>query len=118
ESQLRAEVKKNPKNARALIYLALTLTRQGKYPETSDLAQKAAALDKRSAEVRYRTAQMYSLQMYSLKEKKIDPKAKDNALQALGQAVGLGYRLDELASADFYNLSGQPEFKEAIEQTL
>ncbi len=118
ESVLRAELKKNPKNARAMIYLALTLTRQGKYGETSDLALKAAALEKRNAEVRYRTAQMYSLQMYSLKEKKIDPKAKENALQALRQAVGLGYRLDELANADFYNLSDQPEFKTTIEQTL
>lgn len=118
ESLIRAELKKNPRNARAMMNLALTLTRQGKFPEASDLAQRAGALEKSSPELRYRAAQMYSLQMYSLKEKKIDPKAKENALQALKQAVGLGYRLDELANADFFNLSDQPEFKTAIEQSL
>src|ERR1051325_2281078 len=65
-----------------------------------------------------RIAQMYSLQMYSQKEKKIDEKAKENALRALSDAVRLSYRLDELASADFYNLSDQPEFRTAIEQAM
>jgi TolB-like protein/cytochrome c-type biogenesis protein CcmH/NrfG len=118
ETILRSAVQKDPKDVRAMTYLALTLTRQGKFTEAADLALKADKAGKDNPEVKYRIAQMYSLQMYSQKEKKIDEKAKENALRALSDAVRLSYRLDELASADFYNLSDQPEFRTAIEQAM
>lgn len=118
ETLLRSEIQRSPKDASAMMYLALTLTRQGKFPEGADLGLKAAALGKGIPEVKYKLAQLYSLQMYSQKEKKIDDKAKENALQALREAVALSYRLDELASADFYNLFEQPEFRTAIERAM
>jgi TolB-like protein/Tfp pilus assembly protein PilF len=118
ETVLRAVVQKDPKDVRALMYLALTLTRQGKFPEATELASKAEKTGKDIPEVKYRIAQMYSLQMYSLKEKKVDEKAKENALQALHDAASQSYRFDEIASADFYNLYELPEFRTAIEQAM
>jgi tetratricopeptide (TPR) repeat protein len=118
ETILRAAVQHDPRNAGAMMYLALTLTRQGKFPEAAQLALKAEKTWPDNPEIKYRIAQMYTLQMYSQKEKKIDEKAKENALQALRDAVKLSYRFDELASADFYNLLDQPEFRSAIEQPM
>jgi tetratricopeptide (TPR) repeat protein len=118
ETILRAAVQRDPRNARAMLYLALTLTRQGKFPEAAALAVKAAAIDKRNPEVKYMMAQMYSLQMYSQREKKIDENTKEAALKALREAIEGSYRFDEIASADFYNLFERPEFRTAIQQAL
>jgi hypothetical protein len=100
------------------MYLALTLTRLGKYPEAVILATKAMNTESKNAIVRYRIAQMYSVQMYSQKKKEIDAKKKEQALKALRDAVALSFRPEELSNGDFYNLSSQPEFRSAIAQPL
>jgi len=115
---LRSELDRRPKNARAMMYLALILTRQGKFPEATALAIKASSLGETDPEVKYKAAQMYSLQMYSSKEKKVDEDKKGEAVKALREAVALRFQLDELANADFYNMFERPEFRSAIQENL
>ena len=115
---LRSELDRHPKNSRAMIYLALIFTRQGKFPEATALAVKASSLGEADPEVKYKAAQMYSLQMYSSKEKKVDEDKKDEAVKALREALTLRFRLDELANADFYNMFERPEFRTAIQENL
>jgi TolB-like protein/Flp pilus assembly protein TadD len=116
ESILRKETQVHPKNTDAMMYFALTLTRLGRFPEAITIANKAAELEKGNATIRYKIAQMYSLQMYSQKKKIIDAEIKDEALKALREAIAIRYKLDELTSADFYNLRTQPEFRALIAQ--
>ena len=117
EGILRKEVQIHPKNSDAMMYLALTLTRLGRYPEAIALANNAAAFDRDNAVVKYRIAQMYSVQMYSHKKKEIDANKKNEALKALREAVAIHYRLDELTSADFYNFRDQDEFHSIVATT-
>jgi tetratricopeptide (TPR) repeat protein len=58
ETDLRSVLEHTPGDLRAMMYLALTLTRRGKFPEAADLALRAAKLDKKNPEVKYRIAQM------------------------------------------------------------
>lgn len=114
EFVLRKEVQLHPKNTNAVMYLALTLTRLGKFPEAISNAKNASQLESGNDWVKYKVAQMYSLQMYSQKKKEIDAKKKGEALKALRDALGLRYRLEEITSGDFYNLYEQAEFRSLI----
>ena len=118
ENTLRTTLQHDPKNVSALTYLALTLTRSGKFPEATAIAQRVSEIGKNNPEVRYRIAQMYSLQMYSQKDKKIDEAKKSEAVKALRSALALSYRLDELGNADFYNMYEQPEFLSIIQEPI
>ncbi len=115
EKLLRAELQAHPKNGDALIHLGLTLTRSGKFAEATALGRKAADLEKHDPLIKYRLAQMLSLQMYSAQKKKTDEKKKEEALVALRDAVRLSYNFDELANADFYNMYQGPEYRTAIQ---
>ena len=59
---------------------------------------------------------MYSLQMYSGKKKEIDPNKKEEAVQALKQALAIHYRFDQLINADFFNFRDIPEYQSLIEE--
>jgi tetratricopeptide (TPR) repeat protein len=118
EIQLRAETQQHPKNALAMMFLAKTLTRLGKFTEAISLAQRAAEIDKNNVEVKYQLAQVYSLQMYSSQNKSIDEKKKQEAFRILGAAITMSYRFDQLVSADFFNMVEQPEFQTAIRESL
>ncbi|MBI4810237.1 MAG: hypothetical protein HY800_02090, partial [Ignavibacteriales bacterium] len=76
ELLLQNEIRQNPKNFNASAYLALTLTRLGKFTEAIALSERLAAFDPTNAEVKYKIAQMYSIQMYSQKEKQLNKKKK------------------------------------------
>ena len=118
EQQLRDELKAQPKNAMAMVSLALTLTRLGRFPEATYFALQASGIDSTSADVKYKIAQMYSIQMFSLKKQSIDQKKKEGAVKALKDAVARRYRLDELTNADFYNMHQLQEFLSAIKEQL
>ena len=115
---LQDESRKHQKDAHILMYLALTLTRLGRYSEAIAIADKATALDPLDDIVKYRIAQVYSLQMYVQKEKKLDEKKKDISLKYLHDALALNYRLDEVTSADFYNMYDRLEFRATIQEPL
>lgn len=108
----------NPLNTDAMIFLALTLTRIGRYNEAISIGEKAVAIEPTRALLKYKIAQMYTIQMYSQKDKQFDEKKRDSALKYLTQAVTQNYQLEELVNADFYNLLGRPEFYSAIHGQL
>jgi len=114
EKTLRAELKSSPANSSAMIYLALTLTRLGRFPEATTWGQKAVEVNGSDPTIKYRLAQMYSLQMYSTQRKKLDEKKKDEATRALKNALSVSYRLNELANADFYNMYKYSDFQNVI----
>ncbi|MBI4548430.1 MAG: tetratricopeptide repeat protein, partial [Ignavibacteriae bacterium] len=118
EKLLKDRLKTQYKNARALVSLALTLTRLGRYREAVQFAQKASELDSTSDDVKYKIAQMYSVQMFSVKKKSIDEKRKEEAVKALKAAVALRYRLDQLTNADFYNMHQYTDFLSVIGEPL
>jgi Flp pilus assembly protein TadD len=115
---LQRESKKNPKDTHILMYLALTLTRLGRYSEAIAISERASAIDPLDEFVKYKIAQMYSLQMYAQKEKKLDEKKKDASLKYLHDALAINYRIDELINADFYNMYDHPEFRALIQEPL
>ncbi|MBI1802975.1 MAG: tetratricopeptide repeat protein [Ignavibacteria bacterium] len=115
ESRLKAHLQLHPRDVRAMVLMAKTLTRLGKFPEATELAKQALKIDPGSPEVRYRIAQVYSLQMYSQKNNAIDEKKKSEALQALRNALAHSFRLDELTNADFYNMYEQSEFRSVLQ---
>jgi TolB-like protein len=118
ETLLRKKIQQNPRDGKAFAYLGLTLTRLGRFPEATGFAEHAVETDGRNTEVEYTVAQMYSLQMYSSKNKTIDEKKKSMAIQTLKGALGLGYRLDELTNADFFNMYEHGELSSAIHQPI
>jgi hypothetical protein len=97
-----------------MIYLALTLTRLGKFPEATTWGRKGVEMNPTDSNLKYRLAQMYALQMYSSQRKKTDEKKKEDAVKALKEALALNYRLDELTNADFYNMYEHGDFHRVI----
>lgn len=115
EKILRTELQVHPKNSDALMVLGLTLTRLGKFAEATLLARKAADVDKDNPSIKYKIAQMLSLQMFSAQRKKTDEKKKEEALRTLREAVRLTYNFEELSNADFFNMYQLPEYHAAIQ---
>ncbi|MBI5022190.1 MAG: hypothetical protein HZB59_12205 [Ignavibacteriales bacterium] len=116
EILLQDHIRKSPNDARPVAYLALAETRLGKFPEAVAIADRAMALSPDNAEVRYKIAQMYSLQMYFQKEKKYDEKKKNQAARFLREAIALNYKFNELVNADFFNMLEKPDYKTAIQE--
>ena len=116
ELLLQAQLKNNAHDARFMILYAKTETRLGKFADASDWLNRALKVDPTNYETRYGIAQIYSLQMYSQKNRAIDEKKKNDALQALRQAISRSYRLDKLTDGDFYNLYELPEFRSVLRE--
>lgn len=114
---LQGVLRQHPKDSRAMMYLALTMTRLGKFPEAEALARRALDLDPRNPEIDYLAARMYALQMYS-KKKGTDEKKKADGLKALRQAITLDYRLAEVVNPDFFNMYDLPEFRSLIQEPM
>ncbi len=117
QRMLQAEIQQSPKDSKALMVMAKTMVRLGRFPEATDYARRAMAIDTGDAEMRYQVAQVYAMQMYSVKKKGIDQQQKDMALNELRRALSRSYRLEQITNADFYNMFDQPEFQAAIQQT-
>jgi len=105
QSQLRSQLQKNPKDTKAAAYLALTLTRLGLYPEAASIAQRALEQERFNPSLHFMIARVYSLQMYSSLTKSYDENKRTEANRLLREALGLGYRFDEMTDADFFNMS-------------
>ncbi len=118
EKVLQDKVNKNPKDANALSFLALTLTRLGRFNEASALAEKFINIDPMNADFKYRVARIYSIQMYSQRTKEFDDQKKEEAVRYLRQAIALNYRIDELVNADFYNMFQRPEYATIIRDQI
>jgi hypothetical protein len=67
-----------------------------------------------SAFVLYKAAQVNALQMYSQKNKELDPKRLEETLKYLKDAIKARYTLEEIVDADFFNLFDKKEFRSAI----
>lgn len=114
-SVLQNQLIYSPRNAGAMMDLALTLTRLGSFPEGLDMARRAIPLGRRDVSVLYKLAKMYSIQMASHKGGKIDAGKKSEALKYLKEAIALDYRVEELLDGDLYNIRTQPEFLTTIQ---
>ncbi len=107
ETILRSRLQQQPKSSLLMTTLALTLTRLGRFPEADTYAARAIGTDKSNPDVYFGAARMYSLQMYSSKSQSVDAQKKADAIRTLRQALAMSDRVDELASADFFNLVEQ-----------
>lgn len=110
EKTLRDELRLHKDNAHAAMYLALTLTRLGRYPEAATLARRAVELSPKTIELRYNLAQVFSMQMYSQASKSVDQNIKNECVAALRDAITLCYRPEYLCNADFYNMIERGDF--------
>lgn len=114
ETTLQALGRQQPRDTRAMMYLALTRTRLGRFADAISLAQRAADIAPHDVTVRYMTAQMYTLQM----KRGVDDKRKATALKSLQQAIAMSFNLEQLTSPDFFNLFDQPDFRTAIQASM
>jgi len=103
---IRAEIRIHPQNAYATAYLALTVTRLGRFADGAELAKKALELDKSNPDILYKVSQMYSLQK------------KPEAMDFLHEAASMRFTLTEVINADYYNFHDKPEFLSAIRLPL
>ncbi len=118
EKVIKEEIQSHPQNADAAAYLALTLTRSGQFPEALVLNQRILAANPNDAEIKYRIAQSYSLQMYSGKTMSVDEDIKKLCVATLREALALDYRVDEIANGDFYNMYEHSDFRSIIQLPL
>jgi tetratricopeptide (TPR) repeat protein len=100
---LQTRIAARPLDARAFSYLALTETRLGSYKNALEASGRARQLAPRDPEILYNTARMFALQT-----------DKSQALEYLGKAVDIRYRLSSILDMDFYNLRAEPEFQTAV----
>ncbi len=114
ETTLQNLTRQQPRDARAMMYLALTRTRLGKFADAVSLAQRAAEIAPHDITVKYKTAQMYALQM----KRGSDDKRKTAAMKNLQEAIGISFSLEELTNPDFFNLFDLPDYRAAIQQPM
>jgi tetratricopeptide (TPR) repeat protein len=100
---LDATVTANPLDARTYSHLALIETRLGSYKNALEASSRARQLAPNDVDVLYNTARMFALQT-----------DKVQALEYLGKAVDIRYRLSSILDMDFYNLRSEPEFQSAV----
>ncbi len=117
EGILRSRLVQQPRSSSVMTMLSLTLTRLGRFPEADAHAARAIEIDKFNPDVYFAVARMYSLQMYSSKTNSVDAKRKSDAIRTLRQALAMSYRIDELASADFFNLIEQGALNAVLQET-
>ncbi|HCV44246.1 MAG TPA: hypothetical protein DGH68_12230 [Bacteroidetes bacterium] len=100
---LETAVATNPLDAVAYSYLALTETRLGAFKNALEASARARQIAPGNLDVLYNTARMYALQT-----------DRDQALEHLGKALNVRYRLSSILDMDFYNLRPDPEFQHTI----
>jgi tetratricopeptide (TPR) repeat protein len=115
-TNLQSVLVKNPSDGVSMATLGLALTRKGQFSEAITLTRRAVTLTPDNPEVLYKAAQVYTLQMYSPRDKKLNESKKNEAIVYLRRAVRLNYRLNEITNADFYNMFDLNEYRSAIEE--
>lgn len=104
---IQQELQSRPQDARAAVYLALALSRYGRYQEAEESGKRALRLSPDDLTIKYKIADMYSIQ-----------KKKDEALKALRDAVATRYILEEIVDLDLFNVSEESEFLPTISLPL
>lgn len=115
---LQTLLKSDPGNPEKTMYLALTLTRLGRYPEATGLTRRMVEQWGKSAFVLYKAAQVSALQMYSQKKRETDPKKQQEVLDFLKTAMRHRFILQEVVDGDFYNVFEKKEFRSAIRSVV
>lgn len=100
----RSELRRNPKSARANIYIALALTRLGRYKEAQGFANRALDIAPKDPQVLYGMAYMFSMQ-----------KETGAGLQWLGKAVSTWYSYRGILDVDLFNIRDDPEFAQVLQ---
>jgi TolB-like protein/predicted Zn-dependent protease len=100
---LESTVAANPLDPKAYSYLALTETRLGSFKNALEASSRARQLAPNDLDVLYNTARMFALQT-----------EKAQALEFLGKAVDVRYRLSSILDMDFFNLRSEPEFQSVV----
>jgi tetratricopeptide (TPR) repeat protein len=115
ETSLRARIRQAPTDTRARMYLALTLTRLGKYADGTAIGEAAAAADTNNIEAKYLLARVYALQMYSPQTKTVDSVRQDRAMDLLKQALRRRFVNDQICSADLYNVYNHGDIRSLLQ---
>jgi tetratricopeptide (TPR) repeat protein len=119
ESLLRDQLKHRGDDALTMVSLARTLTRLGRYAEANKYAAQAIQLAPNDPTILYRSAQLYTIQMFAGKTGgQPDSTIRTEALRNLQKAVGLDYRIEEICSGDFFNFHGDSDFDKAVQLPL
>jgi tetratricopeptide (TPR) repeat protein len=115
ETSLRARIKENPNDTRARMYLALTLTRLGRWADGTTLGEAAAAADTNNVEAKYLLARIYSLQMYSSQTRTVDAVKQTRVMDLLKQALLRRFVDAQICSADLYNVYNHGDIRSLIQ---
>jgi len=100
---LEETIVSRPLDAQAYSYLALVETRLGFFKNALEASTHARQLGPADLNVLYNTARMFALQADTTQ-----------ALQYLGKAVDLRFRLSSIIDMDFSNLRSEPEFLQTV----
>ncbi|MGH9428131.1 MAG: tetratricopeptide repeat protein, partial [Terriglobia bacterium] len=101
------ELEDNPDNVIAVAYQGLAYSRYGRFPDGEASGKKALEMAPKSLTIRYRLADLYSIQ-----------KKKAQAITALKDALNSRYILAEIVDLDLFNISDEPEFQQAIVEEI
>lgn len=97
------QLSQHPEDALALSYLALVHSRLGQFRGALEANARSRELSPTNPDVLYNTARMYALH-----------KEKEKALEFLGRAINLRYKLASILDMDFYTLRTDPDFHSTI----
>lgn len=104
---IQQELQERPQNALAVVYLGLAYSRFGRFTEGEANGKKAAQMAPNNLTIRYKLADMYSIQ-----------KKKPEAIKELREAIKNRYVLAEIVDQDLFNAKDEPEFLQTITQEL
>lgn len=102
EDLLRRELNLRPDNVEAMLYLALTLTRMGRFKEASSLVEKVKKRGMVTSGALYKMAQVYSLQK------------KSEVYDYFRDAVEQDFCLGEIVNGDFFNVHNDAQYRQTI----
>ena len=114
DSVLRARIRSNPDDARARMYLGLTLTRLGRYADGIALGEAVVEADPDNVDAKYFLARVYALQMYSAQTKTVDSTKLARTMDLLSEALDRRFIEDQLCSADLYNIYSMADIRDVF----
>jgi tetratricopeptide (TPR) repeat protein len=100
-------IETNPENAKALSYVGLFHSRLGNFSDGETAMNKALQINNNSAEILFRSAELYSIQ-----------RDVQKAFSALEKALRQKYDFGELLNSDFSFVAHEPEFLPAITRKI
>ena len=100
-------IEANPRDAQALSFVGLFHSRLGNFSDGERAMNKAMEINNDSADILFRSAELYSIQRDGQK-----------AFSALEKALHRKYDFAELLNADFSFIAGEPEFLPAVTRKI